>query len=350
MLRLCNSVAAWRQEIRAPPRCNLNFFAPSPLHPFILMSLILVTGGAGFIGSHLVDALLARGDEVRVLDNLCSGRTVNLAHAQNKIDFIEADLTDAAAVAKAVQGVDCIFHEAALASVPRSVERPLDTHAACATGTLVLLDAARKAKVRRLVYAGSSSAYGDQPNPAKRETDLPAPISPYGVAKLAGEQYCQAFAAMKSLETVSLRYFNVFGPRQDPNSEYSAVIPKFITAILNAQQPVIYGDGKQSRDFTFVANVVQGNLRAAEAKGVSGRVFNVATGGQVSLLDLVELLNKQLGTNVKARHEPPRTGDIRESLADITQARKHLGYEPQVDFEEGLRRSIDYYRSLVAAK
>ena len=314
------------------------------------MAISLVTGGAGFIGSHIVDALFARGDEVRVLDNLCSGRVENLAHVKNKIDFIQAELTDAVAVAKAVQGVDCIFHEAALASVPRSVERPLDTHAACATGTLVLLDAARKAKVRRLVYAASSSAYGDQPTSSKRETDLPAPISPYGVAKLTGEQYCQAFAAMKALETVALRYFNVFGPRQDPNSEYSAVIPKFITAILQGKQPVSYGDGKQSRDFTFVANVVQGNLLASLATNVSGRVFNVATGHQISLLGLVEMLNKQLGTSVKPKHEPPRTGDIRESLADITQARKYLGYEPQVDFAEGLRRSIDYYRSLVAAK
>jgi UDP-glucose 4-epimerase len=310
----------------------------------------LVTGGAGFIGSHIVDALLARGDKVRVLDNLCSGQKENIARLQGKIEFIEADLTDVAAVGRAVEGVDCIFHQAALASVPRSVERPLDTHAACATGTLVLLDAARKAKVRRLVYAASSSAYGDQPTSSKRETDLPAPISPYGVAKLAGELYCQAFAAMKSVETVALRYFNVFGPRQDPNSEYSAVIPKFITAILNGKSPVIFGDGKQSRDFTFVANVVQGNLLAAETKGVSGRVFNVATGGQVSLLELIDHLNKQLGTSVKPKHEPPRTGDILESLADITQARKCLGYKPQVDFAEGLRLSIDYYRSLVAKK
>ncbi len=314
------------------------------------MPLSLVSGGAGFIGSHIVDALLGAATKCRVLDNLSTGKLENLAHVKQKIDFIQADLTDAAAVAKAVQGVDCIFHEAALASVPRSVEHPLDTHAACATGTLVLLDAAKKAKVRRVVYAASSSAYGDQPTSSKRETDLPAPISPYGVAKLAGEQYCQAFAAMGAIETVALRYFNVFGPRQDPNGEYSAVIPKFITAILHGKPPSIFGDGKQSRDFTFVANVVQGNMLASQAKGVSGRVFNVATGGQVSLLELVDHLNRQLGTSMKPTHLPPRTGDIRESLADITQARKHLGYEPQVDFAEGLRRSIDYYRSLVAAK
>ena len=311
------------------------------------MQTILVTGGAGFIGSHIVDANLARGHKVRVLDNLSTGRIENLAHVKNKIEFIQADLCDAAAMTRAVAGVDCIFHQAALASVPRSVERPLDTHAACATGTLVLLDAAKKAKVRRVVYAASSSAYGDQPTSSKRETDLPAPISPYGAAKLAAELYCRAFAAMNAVETVALRYFNVFGPRQDPNGEYSAVIPKFIATMLAGKSPSIFGDGKQSRDFTFVANVVQANMLAADAKNVSGRVFNVATGHQVSLLYLIEVLNKLLGINAKPSHLPPRTGDIRESLADITQARLHLSYDPQIDFEEGLRRSIDYYRSIV---
>ena len=229
------------------------------------MRTFLVTGGAGFIGSHIAEALVARGDRVRVLDNLSTGNLANLKHLERQVEFLEGDVTDAAAVAKAVAGVDCVFHEAALASVPRSVEKPLDTNAACVTGTLTVLDEARKSGVRRLVYAASSSAYGDQPTSSKRETDLPAPISPYGTAKLAGELYCQAFSATYGFETVCIRYFNVFGPRQDPNSQYSAVIPLFITAMLAGRQPTIYGDGHQSRDFTYVGNVVQGNLLAADA-------------------------------------------------------------------------------------
>jgi len=312
------------------------------------MRTFLVTGGAGFIGSHVAEALVARGDKVRVLDNLSTGFLSNLDPVRDRIEFIEADLIDAAAVAKAVQGVDCVFHQAALASVPRSVERPLDTHAACSTGTITLLDAARRAGVRRLVYAGSSSAYGDQPNSSKRETDLPAPISPYGAAKLTGEYYCQAFTAAYGFETVALRYFNVFGPRQDPNSQYSAVIPLFITAILSGRQPVIYGDGQQSRDFTFVANVVHANLLAADAPGIGGGVLNVANGRSISLLELLAAIERLLGKSVKPIHEAPRPGDIRESMADITLARRLLGYEPQVGFEEGLRRSIEYYRQMAA--
>jgi len=311
------------------------------------MRSILVTGGAGFIGSHITEALVQRGDKVRVLDNLSTGFLSNMDGFRDKIEFIEGDLTDADAVARAVEGVDCIFHEAALASVPRSIERPLDTNAACVTGTVTLLDAARKAGVRRLVYAGSSSAYGDQPTSSKRESDLPAPISPYGTAKLAAEFYCQAFTATYGFETVAIRYFNVFGPRQDPNSPYSAVIPLFITAILSGRQPVIYGDGLQSRDFTYVANVVHANLLAADAPNVAGRVFNAANGRTTDLLTLLRMLNELLGTNVEAKFEPARVGDVRESLADITQARQMLDYEPQVSFEEGLRRSIDYYRSIV---
>ena len=306
------------------------------------MSKVLVTGGAGFIGSHLVDALVARGDRVTVLDNLSTGRAANLAQVRD-IEFIEGDVSDRDVVRAAVQGVDCIFHEAALASVQRSVEKPLDTHAACVTGTLILIDEARKAKVRRIVYAASSSAYGDQPTASKRETDLPLPISPYGAAKLAAEFYLSAFAAMKEIETVALRYFNVFGPRQDPHGEYSAVIPRFITAMLQGKQPTVYGDGHQSRDFTFVENVVAANLLAGGAAGVSGRVLNVAAGGKISLLELIAALNKLLKLNVEPRHEPPRVGDVRESMADITLARQLLGYEPRVSFEEGLRRSIDYY-------
>jgi UDP-glucose 4-epimerase len=311
------------------------------------MRKILVTGGAGFIGSHIVEALVRRGDRVRVLDNLNTGKLANLAEFGKQVEFIEGDVADPAAAARAVAGVECVFHEAALASVPRSLERPLDTHAACATGTLVLLDQAARAGVRRVVYAGSSSAYGDQPTSSKRETDLPLPISPYGAAKVAAEFYCQAYAAMGRIETVTLRYFNVFGPRQDPNGEYSAVIPKFITLLLAGQRPRIFGDGGQSRDFTFVGDVVAGNLLAADARSVSGRVLNMAAGRSITLLGMVADLNRLLGTKVEPEFAPPRAGDIRESLADITQARQLLGYEPSVSFEEGLRRSIDYYRSVI---
>ncbi len=312
------------------------------------MRTFLVTGGAGFIGSHIAETLVERGDKVRVFDNLSTGHLSNMDGFRDRIEFVEGDLVDARAVAEVVDGVDCIFHEAALASVPRSVEAPLDTNAACVTGTVTLLDAARRAGVRRVVYAGSSSAYGDQPTSSKRETDLPAPISPYGAAKLAAEYYCQAFTATYGFETVCLRYFNVFGPRQDPDSPYSAVIPLFITAILDGRRPVIYGDGLQSRDFTFVANVVHANLLAADAEGVAGRTFNAANGRATDLLTLIDVLNRALGTDVKPKHDAPRPGDVRESLADVTQARNMLGYEPLVDFEEGLRRSIDYYRELVA--
>lgn len=312
------------------------------------MRTMLVTGGAGFIGSHIVAALVARGDKVRVLDDLSTGHASNLAEFKGRIEFIEGSIADAAKVAAAVQGVDCIFHQAALASVPRSVARPLDTNSACVTGTLTMLDEARKAGVRRLVYAASSSAYGDLPTSSKRESDLPSPISPYGAAKLAGELYCRAFTATYGFETVCIRYFNVFGPRQDPNSQYSAVIPLFITALLRDQQPTIYGDGHQSRDFTYVANVVHGNLLAADANSadVAGRVFNVANGRSTSVLQLLNQLNTLLGTNVQAKFAPFRAGDVRESLADISQARQYLGYEPQVDFETGLQRSIEYYRGL----
>lgn len=311
------------------------------------MRTFLVTGGAGFIGSHIAEALVRRGDRVRVLDNLSTGRRQNLDSFGQDVEFIEGDLLDAAAVARAVEGVECVFHQAALASVPRSIERPLDTNAVGVTGTVTLLDAARRAGVRRVMFAGSSSVFGDQPTSSKRETDPCAPISPYGASKLAGEIYCQAFTATYGLETVTLRYFNVFGPRQDPDSPYSAVIPLFITAMLAGRSPVVYGDGGQSRDFTYVANVVHANLLAADAPGVAGRVFNVANGRTTSLLELIAALNRQLGTNVQPKHDPPRVGDIRESLADITQARNWLKYEPQIGFEEGLRRSIDYYRSIV---
>jgi len=306
----------------------------------------LVTGGAGFIGSHLATALVERGDKVRVLDNLSTGTPKNLAHLGGKVELVEGDLLDRTKLEQAVASMDVVLHQAALASVPRSVANPLETHAACATGTLELLDAARRAGVRRVVYAGSSSAYGNQPYMSKRETDVPSPLSPYAAAKLAGEAYCQAFTASYGLETVVIRYFNVFGPRQDPNSEYSAVIPKFVVAMLAGKRPTIFGDGMQSRDFTFVENVVRANLAAAEAPAAVGRVINVATGRQFSLLELVDSINRVLGTSIKPTLADARAGDVRESLADITRARELLGYEPTVDFDEGLRRSIEYYRSL----
>ncbi len=311
------------------------------------MRTFLVTGGAGFIGSHIATALVERGDRVRVLDNLSTGHRHNLEHLGERVELLQGDVSDPKAVAEAVQGVDCIFHEAALASVPRSVEYPLDTNAACVTGTVALLDAARKAGVRRVVYAGSSSAYGDQPSSSKRETDFLDPLSPYAAAKLAAEHYCHAFYKTYGLETVTVRYFNVFGPRQDPKSEYSAVIPLFVTAMLAGKTPTIYGDGLQSRDFTYVENVVRGNLLAADAEGVAGRAINVACGYQTNLLELIGTINRILGTEITPKHAPARAGDVRESLADITLARALLGYEPTVHFEDGLRRSIDYYRSLM---
>jgi UDP-glucose 4-epimerase len=316
-----------------------------------VMPKYLVTGGAGFIGSHIVAALVERGESIRVLDNLSSGRFANIDRSYGKLEFLEGDITTRSDVDKAVDGVEVVFHQAALASVPRSVAKPLDTNAACVTGTLNMLDAARLAGVRRVVYAGSSSAYGDRTAAAaKHETDLPAPVSPYAAAKLAGESYCQAFQATYGLETVVVRYFNVFGPRQDPQSEYAAVIPKFVMMMLAGKRPVIFGDGKQSRDFTYVANVVQGNLLAAEVAGSAGQTFNIACGEKLDLLDLVAAINRVLGSKIEPNFDPPRAGDVRDSLADITLARQVLGYEPEIDFDEGLRRSIEYYRQLAAKK
>ena len=311
------------------------------------MTKYLVTGGAGFIGSHITTALVNRGDQVRVFDNLSTGTHANLEHLKDQVDFVEGDLLDRKAVEKAVAGVEVVYHQAALASVPRSVQAPMDTHAACVTGTLNVLDAARLSDVRRVIYAGSSSAYGNQPYMSKREQDVPMPLSPYAAAKLAGESYCRAFTATYGLQTVVIRYFNVFGPRQDPQSEYSAVIPIFVTKMLSGEKPTVYGDGLQSRDFTFIDNVVAGNLAAADAKEASGRVLNVACGRQFSLLDLLSMINNVLGTQIDPNFEESRLGDVRESLADISAAREVLGYEPVIDFEEGLRRSIEYYGSLM---
>ncbi len=309
------------------------------------MAECLVTGGAGFIGSHLVEALVARGHAVRVLDNFSTGRVANLANVREQIQLIEGDLTDRDVVREATRGVELVFHQAALASVPRSVADPLATHQVCVNGTLHVLLAAREMGVRRVIYAASSSAYGNTPQLPKRESDPVAPQSPYAVAKLAGEHYCAAFSQVYGLSTVRLRYFNVFGPRQPPDSPYSAVIPLFLSALLAAQSPVIQGDGLQSRDFTYVENVVQANLLAAEALAVTGKVYNIACGSRTTLRDLVASMNTFLGTHIQPIHTDARPGDVRHSQADITQARTDLGYSPLVGLEEGLRHCLSYYRT-----
>lgn len=310
-------------------------------------SRYLVTGGAGFIGSHIVTALVKRGDQVRVLDNLCTGHRRNLSHIADDLEFIEADILNEDAVARAMQGVEVVFHQAALASVPLSLENPMMVHQATATGTLNVLNQARACGVRRVVYAGSSSCYGDQPYSSNRETDTLHCLSPYAAGKLAGEMYCQAFFESFGLETVVLRYFNVFGPRQDPNSPYSAVIPLFITWLLSGKPPIIYGDGQQSRDFAFVGNVVDGNLLAASVPEAAGKTFNIANGRSTTLLQLVDELKVQLGVDIPADFQPPRKGDIRDSLSDISHAVAVLGYNPEVNLSEGLKRSIEYYRSIL---
>ncbi|MGL4555148.1 MAG: SDR family oxidoreductase, partial [Gemmataceae bacterium] len=284
------------------------------------MRTCLVTGGAGFIGSHLVDALVARGDAVRVLDDFSTGDPANLDAVAGRVDVIQGDITDADTVQSAMRGVDLVFHQAALASVPRSVANPLATHRACVDGTLNVLIAARDAGVKRVVYAASSSAYGNSARLPKSEDDPTAPLSPYAVAKLAGEQYCAAFSEVYKLQTVRLRYFNVFGPRQTPDSPYAAVIPLFMQAMSEGRSPTVHGDGQQSRDFTYVADVVQANLRAAEAVGVSGRVYNVAGGKRVSLMNLIRMLNEMLGTAIGPEFVPTRAGDVKHSQADISRA------------------------------
>jgi UDP-glucose 4-epimerase len=304
----------------------------------------LVTGGAGFIGSHLCHGLLDRGDRVVVLDDFSTGRSENLAGLERRIELVRGDLNDAAAVARAVQGVEVVFHHAALASVPRSIDDPVGTNRANVDGTLALLVAARTAGARRVVYAASSSAYGDQPGFPRRETMSPQPLSPYAVSKLSGEYYVQVFGLCYGLETVCLRYFNVFGPRQDPNSQYAAAIPRFITRLLDGLPPVVYGDGEQSRDWTYVANVVHANLLAAEAPGATGRVINVACGQTVSVNGVIAAIQRVLGTRLATQHEPPRPGDVRMSDADIALAREALGYEALVNFEEGLRLTIAWFR------
>ncbi len=308
------------------------------------MRTCLVTGGAGFIGSHLAEALAAAGWGVRVLDNFSTGLRDNLSAIRPAPEVIEADLADRPAVERAAAGAEVVFHLGALPSVQRSVEAPEATHAACATGTLHVLDAARRAGVRRVVYAASSSAYGGLSSPeGQREEAVPRPLSPYAAAKLAGEFYAQAFAASYGLETVSLRFFNIFGPRQRADSPYSGVIALFIAAMRAGRAPVVHGDGLQSRDFTYVANVVQALTKAADAPGVSGRVFNVGTGNSVTVLDLVAALNDLLGRDLAPQHAPARAGDVRHSRARIEAARRELGYEPSVPFREGLRRTVAWY-------
>jgi UDP-glucose 4-epimerase len=313
-----------------------------------MSELQLVTGGAGFIGSHLVEALSAKGLPVRVLDNFSTGLRSNLAHIRPLPEIIEGDLNDPQSVARAVQGASRIYHLGALASVQGSLENPPASHAACATGSLHVLDAARRHGVRRVVYAASSSAYGSLSSQSGLTEDAQLlPLSPYAAAKLAGELYCQAFSASFGLETVRLRFFNIFGPRQRGDSPYSGVIALFIAAMSRGQRPIVHGDGLQTRDFTYVTDAVQALMQAGTIEGISGRVYNIGTGRTTSVLDLVAGLNRLTGNKVEPQHTPPRTGDVRHSLADITRARRELDYEPALNFEEGLKRTLAWYASLI---
>jgi nucleoside-diphosphate-sugar epimerase len=308
----------------------------------------VVTGGAGFIGSNTVDELVRRGHSVVVLDDLSSGKEENLSEIRNKITFIKGSITDIEIVRKAMHEAEYVLHLAARTSVPRSVKDPLDTNRINIEGTLNVLVAAKELKVKRVVFAASSSAYGETPTLPKLETMQPMPISPYGVTKYVGELYGAAFLKCYGLENVSLRYFNIFGPRQDPNSPYSGVLAKFCTAFLEETQPVVFGDGGQTRDFTFVDNAVHANLLACEAPNVAGKVFNVGCGGRISLNQVLESLGKISGKPLEAKYDPPREGDIRDSEADISLAKQFLGYEPLVGFEEGLRITFDWYRDTQA--
>jgi UDP-glucose 4-epimerase len=305
-------------------------------------TLVLVTGGAGFIGSHLVEGLLAEGCRVRVVDNLATGHRTNLAHLEGRYEWLEGDVGDFEVCRRSVEGVDTVFHEAAIPSVPRSVREPLESHACGPTATLNVLEAARRAGVRRVVFAASSSAYGETTELPKHEAIFPSPLSPYAAGKLAGEQYVSVYAQTMGLDGVSLRYFNIFGPRQDPSSPYSGVISLFAKAMRAGRQPLIYGDGRQTRDFTYVSNVVAANLAAYRAEGpLKGAVLNVGTGRRISLLDLIARINDVLGTNLQPLFEPPRAGDVRDSQASLARVEAVLGYRPLVDFEEGLRRTLE---------
>lgn len=306
--------------------------------------MYLVTGGAGFIGSHLVEALVRRGDRVRVLDNFLTGKPENLAALEGRIEIVDGDIRDWDVIRQACRDIEVVFHEAAVPSVPRSVNEPQLNHEINVNGTFNVLMAARDAGVRRVVYAASSSAYGEVGTDAKLEEQLPSPLSPYAVAKLVGEYYCQVFTRVYGLETVALRYFNVFGPRQDPSSPYSGVISKFVTSLLAGTEPVIFGDGEQSRDFTYVANVVEANLRAAESRAAVGEVINVGMQQRTTLNHLLAELQRVIGTELTPQYELPRPGDIRHSLADLTKAHKLLGYQPAIDLAEGLRLTVGWYK------
>jgi len=308
------------------------------------MQKFLVTGGAGFIGSNICRKLVSQGCFVRVVDNLLTGKKSNLAGIIDKIEFIEADMGDAEVAHSAVKDIDVVLHQGALPSVPRSVDDPAATHKHCVDATFTLLLAARNAGIKRFVYASSSSAYGDAPTSPKVETMPPMPLSPYAVGKLVGEYYAKVFFGVFGLETISLRYFNVFGPYQDPASQYAAAIPAFVTAILKDRPPTVYGDGEQSRDFTYVDNVVEANLLAARAKQTKGEVLNIACGQAITVNAIIEMINDLLGKNIKPIYTDPRPGDVRHSLADITSAQKLLSYKPRVPFKQGLKLAIDWYR------
>jgi nucleoside-diphosphate-sugar epimerase len=308
------------------------------------MAHYLVTGGAGFIGSHLAEELLRRGETVRVVDNLSTGKRQNIAHIR-PVEFIEGDLADLDVARRAVKGIDYVLHQAAIPSVPRSVEDPITSNRANIDASLNVLVAARDAGVKRVVYAGSSSAYGNTPTLPKVETMAPAPLSPYALQKLVAEQYCQMFTRLYGLQTVTTRYFNVFGPRQDPSSPYSGVISIFISALCEGRPPTIYGDGEHTRDFTYVANVVDGVLRACTADNASGEVINVATSGRISLNTLFNTIRNLVGSTVEPIYAEPRAGDVKDSQADISKAKRVLGYQPSVTFEAGLAKTVEWYRS-----
>jgi UDP-glucose 4-epimerase len=309
------------------------------------MEKFLVTGGAGFIGSNICKGLVSQGCFVRVIDNLLTGKKANLASIVDKIDFLQADMGDPNVACAAMKDIDIVLHQGALPSVPRSVDDPAATHRHCVDATFTLLLAARDARIKRFVYASSSSAYGDTPTMPKVETMLPSPLSPYAAAKLMGEYYCSVFSGVYGLQTISLRYFNVFGPHQDPTSQYAAAIPAFVTAILKDKPPTIYGDGTQSRDFTYVDNVVDANLLAARAKQTKGEVVNIACGQAVTVNEIIDMINELCDKNIRPIYTASRPGDVKHSLADITLAKKLIAFTPKVSFRQGLEKAIDWYRT-----
>jgi nucleoside-diphosphate-sugar epimerase len=312
------------------------------------MAVYVVTGGGGFIGSHIVEELIRRKETVRVIDNFSTGKRANLEPFEEVAEIIDADIAEAKNLAQYLKGADYVIHQAAIPSVPKSMIDPVRSHNANVNGTLRVLVASREAGVRRVIYACSSSIYGDSPTLPKHEAMLPNPLSPYGAQKLFGEMYCQVFTRAYGLETVSLRYFNVFGPRQDATSQYSGVLALFIPAVLQGRRPTIYGDGLQSRDFTYVQNVVEGNLLACIAPGVAGQAFNVACGDRITVNSMLQQINKITGKDIAPIYAEPRGGDIKHSQADISRAKEHLGYEPKVTFEEGLRRTVEWYASNIS--